>query len=87
MLQIRKAILHIVNVSNELTINSMKLLDLSKDGVLEYLSKHIEKSLRDNSVVESNLGVDSPFAKLWNEYSQGKIEFIDLSTEVCNFRR
>lgn len=84
MLQIRKAILHIVDVSNELTINSMKLLDLSKDGVLEYLSKHIGKSLRDNSVVESNLGDDSPFAKLWNEYSQGKIEFIDLSVEVCN---
>ena len=43
MLNITKAILHIFDMSSEMVIASGEELDVSADGVFEYLEKHIEK--------------------------------------------
>jgi len=84
MLQLKNAVLHIIDKNHGIIINSMKLLDLSDNDINLYVLKHIEKALRDNESVESQVNTESPFYKLWGEYKVGSISIIDLSVKICD---
>lgn len=84
MIDITKAILHILDTNHSITINSEQLMDVSDIALLEYISKHVEKALRDNSASEGNLGVNSLFMQKWQTYKNSEIDFVKFSSEICD---
>lgn len=85
MINVRKSILHIIDINNAITINSEQLMDVNNTALLEYISKHIEKALRDNSTKESSVGVNSLFMQKCLAYKKGKIDFVKFSSDICGF--
>lgn len=84
MIDITKAIVHILDTNNAITINSEQLMDASDIALLEYISKHVEKALRDNSASEGELGVNSLFMQKWQTYKNGEIDFVKFSSAICD---
>ena len=84
MINLKKTILHIIDTNNSITINSAQIMDLLDNGLSEYISKHIEKALRDNSASEGMLSSSSPFLKNWQAYKNGDIDFIKFSLLTCD---
>ena len=89
MLNITKAILHIFDMNSEMVIASGEELDVSADGVFEYLDKHIEKSLKDAGAVSSQLEPEGDFMRSLLDYQSGAVSFRDwsegLSQRIADF--
>lgn len=79
MLNITKAILHIFDMSSEMVIASGEELDVSADGVFEYLEKHIEKSFKDAGAVSAQLEPEGDFMRSLLDYQNGAVSFRDWS--------
>lgn len=84
MLDIKKAILHIFDMNSELVIPSGEELDLSADGIFEYIQKHIEKSFKDSSAVASQMDRECSFAKALRGYCEGSVPFKEWSRDMCS---
>lgn len=84
MINIKKTILHIIDTNSSITINSSKSMDISDSGLLEYISKHIEKALRDNGANEGTVGFGSLFNKEYQDYKNGIIDFVTFSSDICD---
>lgn len=83
MLTINKAILHIFDVNSEMLITSGEELDVSADGVFEYLEKHMEKCLKDASGVLGRLSQESRFVRSLQDYLAGAASFNEWSAALC----
>ena len=84
MINIKNAILHIIDTNNFININSSQNIDLTDGGLLEYISKHIEKTLRDNSANEATVGCSSLFFNECKAYNSGVIDFVKFSSGICD---
>lgn len=84
MINLKNAILHIIDTNNSITISSSQVMDLSDNGLLEYISKHVEKALRDNSASEGMLSSSSLFLNNWQAYQNKEIDFVKFSSLICD---
>lgn len=83
MLTINKAILHIFDVNSEMLITSGEELDVSADGVFEYLEKHMEKCLKDAAGVSGRLVPEGEFVRALGDYRNGALSFSEWSAGLC----
>lgn len=82
MVLIEKAILHILDFNASNAVYSDHEL-LPEDSTLEFLVKHIEKTMGSH---DSKVGVfydDSQFRKLFDQYIKGEVGFVPFSKSVA----
>ncbi len=83
MVVIDKAILHIldVNESNEVFSEGLLNMDMS---TVEFLIKHIEKTMDSQDAKKGTFYEDSEFKKLVTGYKNEEMDFISFSREVAS---
>ncbi len=80
MIQINKAILHILDLNSGIIVYSQKQLDTT---MFDYLTKHIEKSIKDSAIKSGTFKEESTFKYDLNKYLKNEINFIDFSTLIA----
>ena len=83
MVVIDKAILHIldVNESNEVFSDNLLNLDLS---TVEFLIKHIEKTIDSQDAKKGSFYEDSEFKRILTGYKNEEMDFIHFSREIAS---
>lgn len=84
MVIVNKAILHILDFNSGITVFSQENLDITNAFVNNFLSRHIEKCLKDSSAMNGRLLNDSIFPQLLEEYSENPDGFINFSLTIAN---
>ena len=82
MVIIEKAILHILNFYSADAVYSDHEL-MPEDSTLEFLVKHIEKTINSQDAKGGVFYDDSNFQKLLDSYIKGEKEFIPFSKEIA----
>ena len=82
MVVIDKAILHILDVNEANEVFSDKLLNMDLSTV-EFLIKHIEKSVTSQDAKKGSFYADSEFKSLVEGYKNEEMDFIALSREIA----
>lgn len=80
MLQINKAIVHVLDYNSGVTVFSEEELDVDSDIAQGFLKKHLLKSLEDGGLTESVFLDDSGFARHLRKYLDGELSFREFST-------
>lgn len=81
MIQIKRAILHILDLNSGVPIFSD--LDLDRE-LFEYLQKHLEKSWKDASAHTSKLGEVNPIRQKLEQYKENKDVFATITQEMAD---
>ena len=84
MVIVNKAILHILDFNSGITVFSQENLDITDAFVNDFLSRHIEKCLKDSSAMNGRLLNNSDFPQLLEEYNENPDKFIDFSLTIAN---
>lgn len=84
MILIQNAILHIFDFRSGLTVFSEQPLDLGDNTVYSYLSKHIEKCVRDDAAKSGTGGADTELLNAVRSFAAGDMDFLQLSLRIGN---
>ena len=84
MILIQNAILHIFDFRSGLTVFSEQPLDLGDNTVYTYLSKHIEKCVRDDAAKSGRGGTDTEILSAAQAFAAGDMDFLQLSLRIGN---
>lgn len=82
MVLIEKAILHILDFNASNAVYSDHEL-MPEDSTLEFLVKHIEKTMTSQDAKGGVFYDDSQFQKLFDQYVKGEVEFVPFSKSVA----
>ncbi len=80
---INKSILHILDLTSDVTVLSDELLDISNVSIDEFITKHILKIFSDNSANPGIFKSNSEFKNKLDEFKLGNLEFIELSLDIA----
>lgn len=80
MIQINKAIVHVLDYNSGVTVFSEEEMDVDSDIAQGFLKKHLLKSMEDGALVESAFLPDSGFAEHLQKYLDGQLTFREFST-------
>lgn len=83
LININKAILHILDYNSNVTVFSEQELDLASGSVLTFLSKHLEKSQADPNMKSGSFFNDSKFKSELDKYLASDLDFISFSTFIA----
>jgi len=83
MIDLKRAILHIGDVHSVLAILSEKELNLRDERIVNYISKHIEKLLKDPRIKKGGFKARGVFAEEMARYKEGSIDFIKMSSIIA----
>ena len=83
MIEIDKAVLHILDFRSGMTVYSDAELELS-DSIREFLLRHIEKALASQEAKPGTFYEDSAFKAFLEGYVGGKLDFIAFSREAAH---
>lgn len=81
MIQVKRAILHILDFNSGVPIFSD--LDLDRE-LFEYLQKHLEKSWKDAAAHSSKLGEVNPIRQKLEQYKENKEVFATITQEMAD---
>ena len=81
MIQVKRAILHILDLNSGVPIFSDTDLDRE---FFEYLQKHLEKSWKDAAAHTSKLGDVNPIRKKLEQYQENKDVFATITQEMAD---
>lgn len=79
-----KAILHILDFNSSVAVFSDYELDLGTDSVATFLTRHIERSLKDPNLQPGVFLENSPFKKKMLRYRGNEIDFATLALDVAS---
>lgn len=82
MIQINKAIVHVLDYHSGITVYSDEELDVDADGIQFFLKKHLVKCLEDESLTESVFLPGSGFAEHMGKYLDGVLPFQEFSVMI-----
>ena len=81
MIQVKRAILHILDLNSGVSVFSD--LDLDRE-LFEYLQKHLEKSWKDAAAHPSRLGDVNPIRQKLERYQADKDVFAAITQEMAD---
>lgn len=81
---IHKAILHILDFHSGVSVFSQEEMGLSSDAAQEYIERHLQRIQNDTAKKPGQFLPGSAFAGRLQEYAQGRLSFIELSTIAAN---
>lgn len=81
---IKKAILHIMDLSSDICVFSQKELELSDYGTAEFIEKHLSRIMDDGGKKEGQFLDHSIFFQTLQRYTAGGIDFTEFSTAAGN---
>ncbi len=84
MIVIHNAILHIINGISKTTAISNQPFSKDDEVAMEYISKHLDKSFNDQSLITGVFYESSLFRKQLDAFDSGFIDFVDFSTKIAN---
>lgn len=83
MIKITKAILHIMDFNSNVTVFSDQELNIQNDNIMNFLKKHIEKSLNDPALKPGIFRENSHFKKELEEYIKNDLTFVEFSVFIA----
>ncbi len=84
IINLNKAILHILDFHSGITVFSEQELNLDSESVATFLRKHIEKSFSDSGAQSGSFLDNSTFNKQLTEYVSDTLNLIEFSTYIAN---
>lgn len=84
VININKAILHILDFNSNITVFSEQELDLGNSSVGTFLMKHVERSLCDPGLKRGIFNVDSQLKKQLIVYGNRETNFVELSVHIAS---
>lgn len=79
LININKAILHILDFNSGVTVFSEQELDIASNSVAAFLTKHIEKSYQDQNAKTGTFFPNSKFKEKVTDYLTGMLDFTSFS--------
>lgn len=80
---IKRAVLHILDFRSNVTVMSNQWLNLSEETVMEFVSKHVGRSMSDAGRHRGTFLETSRFLRMLQQYLQGKIDLLTVSSQVA----
>ncbi|MEG0919175.1 MAG: nucleoid-associated protein [Anaerovoracaceae bacterium] len=81
---IRKAILHIIDLTRGVAVPSNEEMDYTREDVREFIEKHVSRVLVDSNKREAVFNPDSEFRNIVNGYGRSEFQFIPFSQKVMD---
>jgi len=83
IININKAILHILDFNSNLTVFSEQELELGSSSVFDFLMKHLEKSYGDSGLKQGTFNAVSRLQPQLTAYGNGELGFVELSAQIA----
>lgn len=83
IINLTKAILHILDANSGVSVYSQKELDLDEGNILSYICEHIDKVCDDPSMRTGTFKENSGFLYKLKEYKNAEITFSDFSAFIA----
>ena len=83
MIKIKNAVLHIFDFSSDLFIYSQEELDIQDNKTFEFVSKHIEKSSIDTSLMVGSFNADSDLKQEILAYENSEVDFLAFAKQLA----
>lgn len=83
LININKAILHILDFNSNLTVFSEQELELGSSGVFDFLMKHLEKSYEDSGLKQGTFSDVSRLQPQLTAYAAGELGFVEFSGQIA----
>lgn len=84
MITINSSILHILGFNSNVVVFSEEELDIQNNSIEAFISKHLERSLKDSSLKTGKFLEESKFQKKILEYLNADIDFIKFSRFIAD---
>lgn len=84
IININKAILHILDGNSGITVYSDKELDVTDPNIIAYITGHIEKIYEDPALRPGEFGSNSSFKYHLTEYQTGGEDFVKFSVFIAD---
>lgn len=84
MVLINKAILHILDLNSNVTVFSEQELDIKKNSVDSFLTKHVEKAFTDPKAKTGTFNPQSGFKTQMLRYLGNGMSFVDFSRYIAD---
>jgi len=84
MININKAVMHILDCRSEVKVFSEQEMDLTNSNAVKFITKHIEKSSKDSDMRSGYLNENSRFYSQLKAYLDGAVSFVEFSIWIAD---